>query len=40
MEASLKSGIMNYEIRTKENSSQTSAETFSKEVFAPLYNTP
>jgi uncharacterized protein YbjT (DUF2867 family) len=38
METSLKSGIMNYEIRTDENSSQTSAEMFAKEVFAPLYN--
>ncbi len=38
METSLKTGIMNYEIRTKANSSQTSAETFAKEVFAPLYN--
>ncbi len=39
METSLKSGIMNYEIRTKENSSKTSAESFAKDVFAPLYNT-
>jgi uncharacterized protein YbjT (DUF2867 family) len=38
METSLKNGIMNYEIRTAENSSQTSAEIFAKEVFAPLYN--
>jgi uncharacterized protein YbjT (DUF2867 family) len=37
METSLKSGIMNYEIRTKDNSSKTSAESFAKEVFAPLY---
>jgi uncharacterized protein YbjT (DUF2867 family) len=38
METSLKNGIMNYEQRTIENSSPTSAETFAKEVFAPLYN--
>jgi uncharacterized protein YbjT (DUF2867 family) len=38
METSMKKGVMNYEIRTKDNSSQTSAETFAKEVFAPLYN--
>jgi uncharacterized protein YbjT (DUF2867 family) len=38
METSLKSGVMNYEIRTAENSSQTSAEIFAKEVFAPMYN--
>ncbi len=38
METSLKSGIMNYEIRTKENSSKTTAESFTKEAFAPFYN--
>jgi uncharacterized protein YbjT (DUF2867 family) len=38
MEISLKNGVMNYEIRSKENSSQTTAEAFAKEVFAPLYN--
>jgi uncharacterized protein YbjT (DUF2867 family) len=38
MEKSLKNGIMNYEKRTVENSSPTSAEIFAKEVFAPLYN--
>jgi uncharacterized protein YbjT (DUF2867 family) len=38
METSLKNGIMNYEQRTAENSSFTSAEAFAKEVFAPLYN--
>lgn len=38
METSLKNGIMNYEQRTTENSSPTTAESFAKEVFAPLYN--
>ena len=38
METSLKNGIMNYEQRTTENSSPTSAESFAREVFAPLYN--
>lgn len=37
METSLKNGIMNYQQRTAENSSPTSAETFVKEVFAPAY---
>lgn len=38
METSLKNGIMNYEKRNVENSSPTSAETFIKEVFVPLYH--
>jgi uncharacterized protein YbjT (DUF2867 family) len=38
METALKKGIMNYEQRTAENSTPTSAESFAKEVFAPLYN--
>jgi uncharacterized protein YbjT (DUF2867 family) len=38
METSIKNGIMNYEQRTDENSSPTTAEAFAKEVFAPLYN--
>lgn len=38
METSLKNGIMNYEKRTCENSSPTSAEAFAAEVFAPVYN--
>jgi uncharacterized protein YbjT (DUF2867 family) len=39
METALKNGIMNYEQRTIENSSPTSAEIFAKEVFAPLFHT-
>jgi uncharacterized protein YbjT (DUF2867 family) len=39
METALKNGIMNYERRTSENSSPTSAETFAREVFGQLYNT-
>ncbi|OCX52618.1 hypothetical protein BEL04_14310 [Mucilaginibacter sp. PPCGB 2223] len=38
MEASLKSGIMNYQQRTAENSSPTSAEVFAEKVFAPAYH--
>jgi uncharacterized protein YbjT (DUF2867 family) len=38
METALKNGIMNYEQRTIENSSPTSAEIFAKEVFAPLFH--
>ncbi len=38
LETALKSGVMNYEIRTAENSSQTSAEIFAKDVFATMYN--
>ena len=38
METSLKNGIMNYEQRTVVNSSPTSAETFIKESFLPLYS--
>jgi len=38
METSLKNGIMNYQERTTENSSPTSAETFAKEVFDPAYH--
>ncbi|MBB3054322.1 NmrA family NAD(P)-binding protein [Mucilaginibacter gotjawali] len=39
METSLKNGIMNYQQRTAENTSPTSAETFIREVFAPAYQT-
>jgi uncharacterized protein YbjT (DUF2867 family) len=38
MEISLKNGIMNYEPRTGKNSTATSAETFIKEIFLPIYN--
>ncbi|MGN7824595.1 NmrA family NAD(P)-binding protein [Chitinophaga sp. 22536] len=38
MENSLKTGVMNYEKRTAENTSPTSAEVFIQEVFLPLYN--
>ncbi|WP_214071855.1 NAD(P)H-binding protein [Mucilaginibacter sp. dw_454] len=38
METSLKNGIMNYQQRTTENSSPTSAEAFAKDVFAPAYH--
>ncbi len=38
METALKNGIMNYQQRTAENSSPTTAETFAKEIFAPAYD--
>jgi len=38
METSLKNNIMNYQQRTTENSSPTTAEVFAKEVFAPAYH--
>lgn len=38
METSLKTGIMNYQQRNEESTSQTSAEAFINEVFVPVYN--
>lgn len=38
METALQNGIMNYQLRTSENSSLTTAEDFIKDVFAPAYN--
>ncbi|MDR3694491.1 NmrA family NAD(P)-binding protein [Mucilaginibacter sp.] len=37
METALQNGIMNYQQRTAENSSPTTAEVFAEEVFAPAY---
>ncbi|HVX00158.1 MAG TPA: NmrA family NAD(P)-binding protein [Candidatus Babeliaceae bacterium] len=37
METSLQNGIMNYQLRTDENSSPTTAEVFVREVFAPAF---